>query len=109
MNNIIIEENKHLERFFSHYKKYSDFIKNEIYTNILTMINEKPHKIKTVRGYKYREKTIYEYKIPLEVNLACRVAYIHEADNIIVFFISTTIIKREFTKLVADLTGVEKY
>lgn len=101
MKNIIIEDNNYLNKFFHKEKKYELFIKNEI-NNTELLIKEKPYKIKIVKGCKYHNKTIWEYKIPLEENLNCRVAYIIEGNDIIVFFISTTIIKSKFTKLVTD-------
>ena len=73
---IVIEENIYLEKFFEHNRKYEDYIRNRIYKCTLDLINNNPHKIKKVRGYKYKSKTIYEYKIPLESGLDCRVAYI---------------------------------
>lgn len=108
MNRVMIEENSILEKFFRRNKKYEEKIKSEIYKHIVSIIEEKAYKIKTVRGYKYQGKTIYEYKIPLDKVFACRVAYIHQDEQIIVFFISLTIIKHEFTKLVAAVPGVTK-
>lgn len=105
---ICIEENNSLEKYFYDNKKYEDFIKKEINSKILTIINDRPHKIKTVRGYKYKCKTIYEYKIPLDKDLDCRVAYIYIEDKILVFFISNIIRKNLFTKLVAKVKGVVK-
>lgn len=101
MKNIIIEDNNYLNKFFHKEKKYELFIKNQI-SNTETLIKEKPYKIKNVKGCKYHNKTIWEYKIPLEENLSCRVAYIIESNDIIIFFISTTIIKLKFTKLVIE-------
>lgn len=106
--NIIIEENNYLEKFFRHNTKYSEKLKQEIYSNILTMINEKPYKIKTVNRLKYNGKLIYEYKITLEKYFVCRVAYILDEDNVIVFYISTNTIKANFTKEVSNLKGVTK-
>lgn len=108
MYSVQIEENNLLEKFFRRNKKYEEYIKNEIHNNLMTIIEEKQYKIKTVRGYKYQAKTIYEYKIPLDKVFACRVAYIYQEENIIVFFISMTIIKNEFTKLIAHAPGVTK-
>lgn len=105
---ICIEENKSLEKYFNDNKKYEKFIKDEIYSEILTIINDRPHKIKTVRGYKYKGKTIYEYKISLDKELDCRVAYIYIENKILVFFISNIIRKNLFTNLVAKVKGVVK-
>lgn len=105
---IVIEENSYLEKFFEHNRKHEDYIRNRIYKCTLDLINNNPHKIKKVRGYKYKGKTIYEYKIPLEAGLDCRVAYIFHKEEIIIFFISNIIIKNEFTKLVSKLKNVKK-
>lgn len=105
---VCIEENHSLEKYFAENEKYERYIKKEIYNNILILINERPHKIKTVRGYKYKGKTIYEYKIPLGKDLACRVAYIYIDDKILVFFISNTIRKNLYTRLVSKVKGVVK-
>ena len=95
---IVIEENSYLEKFFEHNRKHEDYIRNRIYKCTLDLINTNPHKIKKVRGYKYKGKTIYEY----------RVAYIFHKEEIIIFFISNIIIKNEFTKLVSKLKDVKK-
>nr|WP_243120344.1 hypothetical protein [Clostridium perfringens] len=105
---IVIEENSYLEKFFEHNRKHEDYIRNRIYKCTLDLINNNPHKIKKVRRYKYKGKTIYEYKIPLEAGLDCRVAYIFHKEEIIIFFISNIIIKNEFTKLVSKLKDVKK-
>lgn len=108
MYKVTIESNKDLDKFFKRCAMYEEQIKTEIYNNINEIIAEKPHKIKTVRGYKYQGKTIYEYKIVLNKTFSCRVAYIFQEDEVIVFFISLTIIKAAFTKLVAGVAGVGK-
>lgn len=106
--NIIIEENKYLQKFFNQNKTYSEKLKQEIYENILIIIKERNYKIKDVNKLKYKGKTIYEYKIILNKYFICRVAYIKEGDSIIVFYISTNIIKAIFTKEVSKLKGVTK-
>ena len=108
MKQIIIEDNSVLEKFFRRNRKYEEKIINEIRENLLSIIKEKTYKIKTVKGYKYEGKTIYEYKIPLDKVFSCRVAYIYQEEKIIVFFISLTTIKHEFTKLIAGVVGVTK-
>ena len=87
--NVVIEDNKYIEKFMKHHNNYSERLKDEIYSNINTMINEKAYKIKDVRGLKYRGKTAFEYKIILDKYFVCRIAYIKEDDNIVVFYIST--------------------
>ena len=108
MYQVTIEESSILDKFFRRNKPVEEKIKNEIYENINRVIEEKAYKIKTVKGYKYEGKTIYEYKIPLNKTFACRVAYIFQEEKIVVFFMSLTIIKSEFTKLIAGVPGVSK-
>ena len=108
MYQVMIEDNIHLEKFFKKNRIFEEKIKQEIYSNLNQIITEKAYKIKTVRGYKYKGKTIYEYKIVLNKTYACRVAYIFDGSIIIVFFISLTIIKNEFTKLITQVAGVTK-
>ena len=55
----------YLQKFFNHNKTYSEKLKQEIYDNILIIINERNYKIKDVHKLKYKGKTIYEYKIIL--------------------------------------------
>ena len=106
--NVVIEDNKYIEKFMKHHNNYSERLKDEIYSNINTMINEKAYKIKDVRGLKYRGKTAFEYEIILDKYFVCRIAYIKEDDNIVVFYISTNIIKATFTKEVSNIKGVTK-
>lgn len=103
---VIIEDNNYLEKFFNHYPKYEEALKNKIYDEALIMINDRPHKIKTVRGCKYKDQTIFEYKIIIDKSFTCRAAYIILNNEVIFFYISTTLIKAEFTKLVQSLKGV---
>lgn len=105
---VIIEQNKYLQKFFKNNDKYSEKLKQQIYDNILTVINEKAYKIKTVNKLKYNKKTIFEYKISLEKDFVCRVAYTKDENEVLVFYISTNIIKANFTKEVYNLKGVTK-
>lgn len=106
MFNITIEDNKSLKKFFKANSKYHDAIVSNINTILPTLITDKPYKIKTAHGYKYKNHTIFEYKIKLDKYIDCRVAYTIENNNIIVFFISNTIIKKEFVKLLESLDHV---
>ena len=96
---IIIEDNSVLNKFFRNNKKHETLIKNNITNHLPQLLDQQSYKIKTVAGCRYQGQTIYEYKIPLDKNTNCRVAYVHQGEAIVVFFISNTIVKREFTKL----------
>lgn len=104
---VVIEENKQVLKFFKTHELVADAIKQEIYQNAEHMIRDKAYKIKTVRGLKYRKKTIFEYKIVLNSYVKCRVAYIIEEGTVTFFYLSTDIIKESFTRQVAGLPGVE--
>ncbi|MGL4454221.1 MAG: hypothetical protein ACRCTZ_23975 [Sarcina sp.] len=109
MYNIKIEENIYLKKFFKHNLKFENLIVDNINHVLPMLITDKPHKIKTAHGYKYNNLTIYEYKIKLDNYTNCRVAYTCDKDNnILVFFISNIIIKRDFVKLLESVRGVHK-
>lgn len=104
---IEIEDNSIFRKFFETHRVYEEKIRAKIaQTNEL--IANSPHKIKTVKNYKYLHKTIYEYKIPLDSHLDCRVAYVFVEDKILFFYISTNILKVTFCKEVGKLSGVSK-
>lgn len=105
---IIIEENSILKKFFRANAQYEDLIRHNVTDHLPVLLAEKPYKIKSVAGYRYLGQTIYEYKIPLDKNTDCRVAYIHQNDDIHVFFMSNTIVKKEFTKLLTKVSGVTR-
>lgn len=104
---INIEDNNHMKKFFKQNNKYEKLIRDNIQEALPILIVDKPYKIKTAYGYKYKGKLIYEYKIKLDKQLDCRVAYTLENDEILVFFISNIIIKREFVKLLEHVENVE--
>ena len=83
---IIIEDNSILKKFFRANAQYADVIRQNITEHLPVLLAEKPYKIKTVAGYRYLGQTIYEYKIPLDKNTDCRVAYIHQNDGCCPFF-----------------------
>lgn len=107
MKSIEIEDNSVFRRFFESHKSYETKIREKI-AHTCDLIAHSPHKIKTVKNYKYLHKTIYEYKIPLDSHLDCRVAYIFIDDKILFFYISTNILKATFCKEVGKLAGVSK-
>lgn len=105
---IIIEENNILRKFFRANEQHEAMIRQNLQTVLPVLLSDKPYKVKTVAGYRYLGQTIYEYKIPLDKNTDCRVAYIHQGEDIRVFFISNTIVKKEFTKLLLKVSGVSR-
>ncbi|MGL5067353.1 MAG: hypothetical protein ACRC6T_05920 [Sarcina sp.] len=106
MHNIEIEDNKYLKKFFKTNLKYKNLIIDNINNTLPILIKDKPYKIKTAYSYKYNNSTIYEYKIKLDKYVNCRVAYTNTTNNIIIFFISNIIIKKDFVKLLENVQGV---
>lgn len=104
---IIIEENSNTNKFFENIKFDKEFLIKTINETTNTFLFLASHKIKQVKGYKYKNKSIYEYKLKLP-NQNYRLAYIFENDKIIVFFISDKIIKMEFTKAISKFKEVKK-
>ncbi len=105
---IEMEQNKYIEKFFKHNKKYECSLKKEILDNITSFLNEKAYKVKIINKLKYKGSTIYEYKISLDKDFVCRVAYIRDNEKICVFYISTNIIKANFVKELSIIKGISK-
>ncbi|MGL5067505.1 MAG: hypothetical protein ACRC6T_06710 [Sarcina sp.] len=106
MYNIVIEDNKYIQKFYKNNQKYKELIIDNINTILPILIKDKPYKIKTAYGYKYDNLTIHEYKIKLDKYTACRVAYTMNSNDILIFFISNTIIKKDFVALLEKVKGV---
>lgn len=104
--NIIIDENKYLDKFFRNFKSYEEGIKYNIYNKLEEIIKFKPHKIKTAYHLKRKNNIVYEYKIVVK-NYNFRAAYIKNEENIEVFFISSTTIKKDFVKLLENTSLVD--
>lgn len=104
--NITIDENKYMEKFFKNFKEYEEEIKDNIYNKLPDIINFRPHKIKTAYHLKRNNHTVYEYKVIVK-NANFRAAYIKVEDDIELFFISSTTIKRDFVKLLESTNLVD--
>lgn len=91
---IIIEKNNTLRKFFRANEQHEAMIRQNLQTVLPVLLSDKPYKIKTVAGYRYLGQTIYEYKIPLDKNTDCRVAYIHQGEDIRVFLSPTPLSKK---------------
>ncbi|PJE77930.1 hypothetical protein CI610_03141 [invertebrate metagenome] len=104
---VSIDNNHLIKKFFRSNKKNESFIRSEIENHLITLIIQRPYKIKSIPKHYYDGKIIYEYKIPLDGNKNCRVAYIHQDDDhILAFFISNTTVKQEFVKLLRKVSAV---
>lgn len=103
---IRIDDNKYLDRFFKNFSRFEEGIKDNIDRILPELIQFKPHKIKTAYHLKRNGHTIYEYKIVVNKS-DFRAAYTLVGNEIEVFFISSTTIKREFIKLLENTNLVD--
>lgn len=104
--NVIIEDNRYMDKFFRKFSQYDEDVKNNIYNKLPDIIKNRPHKIKPACHLKRNSHTIYEYKVTVK-NANFRAAYIQEENNITVFFISDTTIKRLFVGLLEKTSLVD--
>lgn len=95
-----------MRKFFSEYSMFEEEIKNNIYNILPDIINFRPHKIKPAYDLKRKGHTIYEYKIVVNKH-KFRAAYILVGNDLELFFISTTTIKREFVKVLEKTSLVD--
>ncbi len=95
--NITIDNNKYIERFFNKFKMYENDIKSNIYNTLPELIDFKPYKIKPAYHLKRHGLTVFEYKIVVNKN-NFRAGYTINDNDINLFYITNTIIKREFVK-----------
>lgn len=104
--NVIIEDNRYMEKFFRKFPQYEEEVKGNIYNKLPDIINNRPHKIKPAYHLKRNNHTIYEYKVVVK-NANFRAAYIQVEHEITVFFISDTTIKRLFVGLLEKTSLVD--
>ena len=102
LTSVEIEDNKIIQKFYSKNTKYVAEIKQRIFDDILNMINFKEYKIKLVKNCKYLNHPVWEYKININDKLIFRIAYVILENKVVVFFMSTTLIKREFSSEVTS-------
>lgn len=103
---IRIDDNKYLDRFFKNFNRFEEAIRENIKQILPELIQFKSYKIKTAYHLKRNGHTIYEYKISVNKN-DFRAAYTLVNNEIEVFFISSTTIKREFVKLLESTSLVD--
>ncbi|MGL6070572.1 hypothetical protein [Craterilacuibacter sp.] len=102
-----IDSNTYLDRFFRHFKSTEAQVKDNIYRELPQIIQHRPHKIKIAKHLKRNGRLIYEYKVALGHNINYRAAYTQDDQGVTVFFISDTLIKREFVKLLGNTSLVD--
>ncbi|MGL5414558.1 MAG: hypothetical protein ACRDAU_02735 [Clostridium sp.] len=108
MFNIKIDDNHTLKKFFKKFSNHEKEIIKNIHTILPVFITEKPYKIKTAHGLKFKGDIIYEYKVVINKFTNFRAAYTLKDNDILVIFISDTTIKRDFVNLLSSLNDVSK-
>ncbi|MGL5787089.1 MAG: hypothetical protein ACRCX4_09755 [Bacteroidales bacterium] len=104
--NVSIEDNRYMEKFFRKFPQYEEEVKENIYHKLPDIILNRPHKIKPAYHLKRNNQTIYEYKVIVK-NANFRAAYTQTGNNVLVFFISETTIKRQFVSLLESTSLVD--
>ena len=103
---ITIEDNKYMEKFFKNFPQYEDEVKDNIYNKLPEIINFRPYKIKPAYHLKRNHHTIYEYKVIVK-NANFRAAYTQIGNEVNVFFVTDTTIKRHFVSLLESTSLVD--
>lgn len=101
-----IEQNKYMDKFFKNYPQYEQEVKDNIYHKLPDIINFRPHKIKPAYHLKRDGHTIFEYKVIVN-NMNFRAAYTQIGNEVNVFYISSTTIKRFFVGLLEKTSLVD--
>ncbi|WP_279129518.1 hypothetical protein [Photobacterium phosphoreum] len=97
--NITYSENRHLRKFFYLHEQYQSVIYQDVRERLPQLIAIQSAKIKTARQLRNDGLKIYEYKIIAAKDAVFRLAYTYFNDTINVIYISQTIIKHQFCKL----------
>ena len=97
--NITYSENRHLRKFFHLHEQYQSVIYQDVRERLPQLITIQSAKIKTARQLRNDGLKIYEYKIIAAKDAVFRLAYTYFNDTIHVIYISQTIIKHQFCKL----------
>ncbi|WP_413505411.1 hypothetical protein [Photobacterium phosphoreum] len=97
--NITYSENRHLRKFFHLHEQYQSVIYQDVRERLPQLIAIQSAKIKTARQLRNDGLKIYEYKIIAANDAVFRLAYTYFNDTINVIYISQTIIKHQFCKL----------
>ncbi len=105
--NIIYEDNTHLRKFFHHYAKYGTIIRNDISNHLIKLVEEDSYKIKTAGKMFYKSHRILEYKIVLDKDIFCRVAFTIVWNTIHIIFISDKIRKNTYCSLLANTNIID--
>lgn len=97
--NINYSDNRHLKKFFHLHQQYQSAIDQDVRYRLPQLVQSHSIKIKTAGRFRHNGLRIYEYKIVVAADAIFRLAYTVSDNNINVLFISQTIIKHQFCKL----------
>ena len=103
---VTIEDNKYMERFFKEFHQYEEEIRKNMHHTLPEIIENRPHKIKPAYHLKRDGHTILEYRVIVK-DRDFRAAYTQVGDEINVFFISKTLVKRYFVNQLAGTSLVD--
>ncbi|MGL4602176.1 MAG: hypothetical protein ACRCYN_00735 [Plesiomonas sp.] len=106
-DSITIDENNSIISFFKKYTKFEESIKINIYNTLPNILHAKPHKIKPAYKLKRHGLTILEYKIVVGKS-NFRAAFTISDNNISVFYITETTIKKDFVKELGKTSLVDR-
>ncbi|TIC83198.1 hypothetical protein [Crenobacter intestini] len=103
---VTIDPNKYIQRFFGKHSQLEADIRHNIQHTLPEIIEHRPHKIKPAYHLKRGNRTILEYKIVVGSH-NFRAAYTQDGEQVELFYITSTTIKREFVKELAGTTLVD--
>lgn len=104
--NITIEDNRYMEKFFRKFPQYEEAVKENMLHKLPDIIMNRPYKIKPAYHLKRNNQTIYEYKVIVR-DINFRAAYTQNGNDVNVFFISDTTIKRQFVNVLENTSLVD--
>ena len=104
---ISVEDNRYMEKFFRKFPQYEQEVKDNFYHKLPDIILNRPHKIKPAYHLKRDKLTIYEYKVVVK-KANFRAAYTQTGNDVNVFFISETTIKRQFVSVLENTALVDR-
>ncbi|MEF9943508.1 MAG: hypothetical protein RR101_03245 [Burkholderiaceae bacterium] len=107
MLEVTIESNRHIDQFFRRFAATEAEVRDNVRHALPEILRHRPHKIKTAYHLQRNGHPIHEYKIVLKHSINYRAAFTEIDQRVTVFFISDTLIKREFVKLLGHTNLVD--
>ena len=104
---VTYDNNNHLRRFFAKHARYKKEIELDIEERLPSLLNSNSYKIKYAHKLMHNGIRIQEYKIVLTSTISCRVAFIHQENDIKVIYISDQITKQPYCEKLAKTELVD--